>query len=165
MKLEYRKKIVSKMAGMMLLLTHAFSILNQWNQAKAGDAIPWQVIKDCTTYNPPEVASDGVTSHAAMPAVLGGSSTTPARTAAITLMSQAGAGQPLKQSVATMSMLPLATTSCSHPTTTTLLLKLQEGVWNLWALHQNHQSAEELPHRWLLHITWRYWLPQQHTLS
>jgi len=54
MKLEYRKKVVSKMVSMMPLLTHAFSILNQWNWAKAGDAILWQVIKDCTTYNPPE---------------------------------------------------------------------------------------------------------------
>jgi len=96
MKLEYRKKIVSKMASMTPLLTHVFSILNQWNQAKAGDAILWQVIKDHTTYNPPEVASDGMTSHAAMPAVLGGSSTTPTRTATITSMSQAGVGQPLK---------------------------------------------------------------------
>jgi len=84
------------MASMMPLLTHAFSVLNQWNRAKAGDAILWQIIKNHTTYNPPGVASDGMTSHVAMPAILGGSSTTPARTAAITSMSQAGVGQPLK---------------------------------------------------------------------
>jgi len=112
----------------MTPLTHVFSILNQWNQAKASDAIIWQVIKDCTTYNLLVIASDGMTSHAAMPAILGGSSTIPARTAAITLTSQAGAGQPLKQGVATMSISLLATTSCSYPTTTAPFLKLQEGL-------------------------------------
>ena len=61
MKLEYRKKVVSKMVSMTLLLTYVFSVLNQWNWAKASDAIPWQVIKDHTTYNPLEVALDGMT--------------------------------------------------------------------------------------------------------
>jgi len=69
-----------------------------------------------------------MTSHVAMPAILSGSSTTPARTAAITSTPQAGAGQPLKQSVATISTSLLATTSCSHPTTTAPLLKLQKGL-------------------------------------
>jgi len=134
------------MASMMLLLTHVFSILNQWNQAKASD-VPWQVIKDHTTYNPLVVALNGMASHVAMPAALVGSSTTPARTATITLVSQAGAGQPLKQSVATMSTLLLATTSHSHPTTTAVvgLASLLANLPLLGLFTKGHCQATKNP--------------------
>jgi len=31
-------------------LTHAYQVLNEWNQAKAGDPTPWQHIKNGTPY-------------------------------------------------------------------------------------------------------------------
>jgi len=38
-------------------LTHAYQVLNEWNQAKAGDSTPWQDIKNGTPYVTPMALS------------------------------------------------------------------------------------------------------------
>jgi len=38
-------------------LTHAYQVLNEWNQAKAGDPTPWQDIKNGTPYATPMALS------------------------------------------------------------------------------------------------------------
>jgi len=70
---KYRQKVLAKTASMTPLLTHAFVILNDWNNANAGDAIPWHHIKDGTPYILGSTSAP--TAPGVLPAVVPSSST------------------------------------------------------------------------------------------
>jgi hypothetical protein len=54
---KYRVQVVAKTAGTTPLIRHAFDVLKTWHQAKSGDAVPWQHVKNGTMYVPPPADS------------------------------------------------------------------------------------------------------------
>jgi len=57
LKIKYRQQVVARTVTMTPFLTHAYQVLNEWNQAKAGDPTPWQDIKNGTPYAMPMALS------------------------------------------------------------------------------------------------------------